>query len=203
MNNRQLKALSKQCAWLLRHGGPSAGLPMDEAGWADVEQVRKLLGITSDELREVVNRNDKRRLQLDGDRIRACQGHTLDPDTMPVTREALEASWRVISPADPLWHGTRADLVESIAESGLHCGERTHVHLAPAPDSKVGKRSRVEVLLEIDPARLASHGVEVFEAPNGVILVREVPPGCIVGVRPTDQTKPGTLEAARAALGLD
>jgi RNA:NAD 2'-phosphotransferase (TPT1/KptA family) len=93
----------------------------------------------------------------------------------------------VISPADPLWHGTRADLVESIAESGLHCGERTHVHLAPAPDSKVGKRSRVEVLLEIDPVRLAAHGVEVFEAPNGVILVREVPPGCIVGVRPTDQ----------------
>jgi putative RNA 2'-phosphotransferase len=177
---------------------------MDEAGWADVEQVRKLLGITQDELQEVVRRNDKRRLQLNGDdRIRACQGHTLDPDTMPVTREALEASWRRIEPAGPLWHGTRAEAIESIAEHGLHCGDRTHVHLAPAPDSKVGKRSKVEVLLEIDPVRLTGHGVGVFEAPNGVILVREVPPGCISGVRATESTKPGMLESARAALGLD
>jgi hypothetical protein len=30
-----------------------------------------------------------------------------------------------------------------------------------------------------------------------------VPPGCISGVRPTDQTRPGMLDAARAALGLD
>jgi putative RNA 2'-phosphotransferase len=39
----------------------------------------------------------------------------------------------------------------------------------------VGKRFTAAVLLRIDPTDLT-----VFEAPNGVLLTREVPPGAIV-----------------------
>jgi putative RNA 2'-phosphotransferase len=101
---------------------------------------------------------------------------------MPVTPEALENSWRV-SPADLLWHGTNAAAVEAITREGLKAGRRTHVHLAPSRNSHVGRRSAVDVMLGIDPAKL---GQPVFEAPNGVLLVRSVPSEAICLIQKAD-----------------
>ncbi|MBI2706205.1 MAG: RNA 2'-phosphotransferase [Actinobacteria bacterium] len=88
---------SKQLSWLLRHSANEAGLSMDEAGWADVEEVLVVLDMTRANLLDAVETNDKGRAQLDGARIRACQGHSLVG--MPVTQDALERSWTVTSPA--------------------------------------------------------------------------------------------------------
>jgi putative RNA 2'-phosphotransferase len=62
-------------------------------------------------------------------------------------------------------------------------GRRTHVHLAPAKNSRVGRRSAVDVLLGIDPAKLEQ---PVYEAPNGVLLTRSVPAKAIVVVEKAD-----------------
>ncbi len=170
--------VSRQVSRLLRHTAGERGLAMSPDGWSSIADVCALLGLHRADLDDAVRRNDKARLQVDGDRIRACQGHSLDG--MPVTREALERSWRRVEPAGLLWHGTSVTALDGIARTGLAPDRRTHVHLAPAPDSKVGRRSRVDVLLAIDPARLAAHGIAVFEAPNGVLLARAVPLSCVV-----------------------
>jgi putative RNA 2'-phosphotransferase len=57
------------------------------------------------------------------------------------------------------------------------------VHLAPAKNSHVGKRSKVDVLLGIDPAKLE---LPVFEAPNGVLLTRFVPATAVCVVEKGD-----------------
>ena len=72
------------------------------------------------------------------------------------------------------------DALPGIARLGIVAAGRTHVHLAAAVDSTVGKRSGVDVLLEVSPERLVDAGCRLYRSPNGVILVREVPPGCIV-----------------------
>src|SRR3954447_3519486 len=95
---------SMQLSWLLRHGADEMSLSMDEQGWADVDDVLAVLGMSHEHLFDAVAANDKGRLQLDGSRIRACQGHSLVG--MPVTQDALERSWRVIRPVSSLWHGT-------------------------------------------------------------------------------------------------
>ncbi|GAA3136298.1 putative RNA 2'-phosphotransferase [Kribbella aluminosa] len=105
---------------------------MSMDGWAAITDVLRVLQLTRERLGVAVRENDKRRLQVDGERIRACQG--------------------------------------------LRAGRRTHVHLAAAKDSRVGRRTSVEVLLGVDPGNLA-----VYRAPNGVLLTREVPPDAIVG----------------------
>ncbi|HZX01939.1 RNA 2'-phosphotransferase [Kribbella sp.] len=64
---------------------------MSADGWAAIADVLRVLGLTRERLDVAVRENDKQRLQVDGDRIRACQGHSLHG--MPVTREALENSW--------------------------------------------------------------------------------------------------------------
>jgi putative RNA 2'-phosphotransferase len=189
---------SKQLSKLLRHTAGERGLAMTPDGWADVADVCALLKIDRTTLLRAVEHNDKSRLELDGDRIRAGQGHSREG--MPVTLEALEQSWRRVEPAELLWHGTSVAAVEGIARTGLEPGRRTHVHLAPAADSHVGRRSAVDLLLGIDPAQLRDHGIAVFEAPNGVLLARRVPTGCFSRVDSASRAGQRALTGARRAL---
>lgn len=191
---------SKKLSWLLRHGARESGLAMDAAGWCAIADVLRLTRMSRQTLDVVVRDNNKNRLQVDGDRIRASQGHSLAGT--PVTLAALEASWQVWSHPTPLWHGTRVDVVGDIGRLGLLPQSRTHVHLADATDSTVGKRAQVSVLLQIDPGALRAAGQTVFVSPNGVVLVRHVPPGCIVGLHAVSRRAKKEQGRLRAALGL-
>ncbi|MEV0290914.1 tRNA 2'-phosphotransferase [Kribbella sp. NPDC050820] len=168
---------SRRISRLLRHTAGERGLTMSADGWASIGEVLKVLAMDRPALDAAVEQNDKQRLQVDGERIRACQGHSLDG--MPVTREALENSWERVHPDHLLWHGTTYQAMDGIKAHGLLPGRRTHVHLAPSKNSHVGRRSAVEVLLGVDPGDLA-----VYRAPNGVLLTRFVPPDAIVEADP-------------------
>jgi putative RNA 2'-phosphotransferase len=181
MGKHDANKASHRLSRLLRHGAGERGLDMDAAGWADVDDVLRTLGMSRSTLEDAVRENNKARYEVRGRRIRACQGHSRDG--MPVTLEALEASWERYTGEGPVWHGTRIAAVASIAREGLLPGERTHVHLAEALDSTVGKRANVDVMLEVSPARLAAAGLALFVSPNGVVLARAVPPSAIVGLR--------------------
>lgn len=172
------KRASHRLSWLLRHGANKTRLPMDAAGWAPVDAVCRTLNLDRALLEVVVRTNNKRRLELCDDRVRASQGHSIDG--CPVTVEALEASWRRLDPDHPtVWHGTRAALEPTLRTDGIAPMGRTHVHLAASPESRVGKRANVGVLIAVEPACLARHGLGLFESPNGVILARRVPPDCL------------------------
>ena len=192
---------SKRLSWLLRHGAGEAGLRMDEAGWTSVDDVLRKLHTNMETLLLAVEENNKARLELREGRIRACQGHSTEG--MPVTREALEASWERHDGSGPLWHGTSVDAVEPILKEGIRSVGRTHVHLAEGVDSKVGKRANVDVLLEVSVPRLAAEGLGVYRSSNGVVLVRHVPPSCLVGLVPQSRhgrARQGELTALLGSL---
>lgn len=179
MSKKQTRQ-SKRLSWLLRHGAPEAGLAMDPAGWMSVAEVLRYLGMSRGDLDEVVRTNNKRRIQVEGARVRCCQGHST---ASGVSAEALEASWRPYAGEALVWHGTAVDAVASIAEEGIKPQARTHVHLAPTTGSVVGKRAQVEVMLGADPGLMAAAGEPIFVAQNGVILARRVPASCVVEIR--------------------
>ncbi|MBB6571588.1 RNA 2'-phosphotransferase [Kribbella sandramycini] len=164
---------SRMISRLLRHTAGERGLAMTPDGWAAIGDVLRVLGMERGRLDRAVVENDKRRLQVDGERIRACQGHSLAG--MPVRREALENSWERVYPEELLWHGTTERVVPVIRREGLKPGRRTHVHLVPEIGSPVGRQTKVDVWLGVVSVNLA-----VYRAPNGVLLVREVPAGAIV-----------------------
>jgi putative RNA 2'-phosphotransferase len=192
---------SKKLSWLLRHGAEEAGLEMDAAGWAEVDDVRRVLSMGRAALEAAVYDNTKNRLELRGTRIRACQGHSLAG--MPVTREALEASWQIHEGDASVFHGTRLSALPGIAGAGILPGERTHVHLADATDSTVGKRASVDVMIEVSPARLRAQGVALHRSPNGVVLVRHVPAACVVGLVAVIERARRREGELRALFGLD
>ncbi len=197
MDAREITRVSKELSWLLRHGAGEARLAMDAAGWASIDDVLRKVRVTRATLDVVVRENTKGRLEVRGERIRACQGHSLRG--MPVTVEALEASWAVDPRVEPVWHGTSADALASIAREGLLPVDRSHVHLAGETDSRVGKRAGVDVALGVDPERLRAHGITLYRSANGVLLARSVPPACITGLV-AESRKARAQEAALRAL---
>jgi putative RNA 2'-phosphotransferase len=171
---KHLVRTSKFLSLVLRHQPQTIGLRLDEGGWARIDElIAKARGagvrLTEELLREVVEKNDKKRFALseDGLRIRASQGHSI--------RVSLD-----LDPAEPpefLYHGTASRSVESIRESGLVRGRRNHVHLSKDERTAVavGRRHGKPVVLVIKAGRMHSEGFQFFLSANGVWLTQEVP----------------------------
>jgi len=159
--------VSKRLSYLLRHRPDSVGLTLDDAGWVPVEKLLETMGLTRSQLEEVVARNDKQRFTIEGDRIRANQGHSVDVDLR------LEP----VAPPERLYHGTVARNLESIREKGLVKGSRHHVHLSADSETaaKVGARRGNPVILEVDSAGMAAAGFVFYRSANGVWLTGSVP----------------------------
>ncbi len=173
--------LSKKVSWLLRHGASDVHLAMDDAGWVTIDDLLAVAKLDRSTLEQIVATNPKRRFEIQGDRIRACQGHSAQ---LAVTREALEASWSPFSGGLRVWHGTQLSALVSIGRTGLLPQSRTHVHLSPEIQSRIGKRADVQVLLAVSTDRMRAADQRLWVASNGVVLARHVPPSAIESAMP-------------------
>lgn len=200
MTDDRLRRASKKLSWLLRHGAIESDLRMDPAGWAASDDVLRITGMSAELLDDIVRTNDKARLQVQGDQIRATQGHS--PGGTPVQLDALEESWAERTSDESIWHGTNTRALAGIAESGLIPKARTHVHMTSSLESHVGKRAQVDVMLEIDPILLRELGARIFESPNGVLLARRVPRAAIVDLLPQTRRTKKNVDEIRALFGF-
>ncbi|GGK14973.1 putative RNA 2'-phosphotransferase [Pilimelia terevasa] len=165
--------LSKRLSYVLRHAPQTVGLTLGPGGWVDVDALVSAfrahgVPIDRDRLARVVEGNDKRRFAVDGDRIRASQGHSV----------AVDLDLPAVAPPPVLHHGTAARHLPSITRDGLVRGRRHHVHLSADPDTAraVGARHGPPVVLRVDAAGMAADGHAFFRSANGVWLTAAVPP---------------------------
>jgi putative RNA 2'-phosphotransferase len=167
MEEDRMIRLSKRMSKALRHRPERVGLTLDPAGWVPVTDLLTALGITEAELREVVDRNDKKRFTIDGDRIRANQGHSVEVDL------GLPAA----IPPDTLFHGTVAQFLDDIMRDGLRPMSRHDVHLSPDRETarRVGARRGRPVILAVDAKAMSDAGHEFRLSANGVWLTGHVP----------------------------
>jgi putative RNA 2'-phosphotransferase len=176
--DRALVGTSKFLSKVLRHAPGSVGLRLDEAGWAEVEELlaaaaRAGVALDRPTLERVVGENDKQRFAFsaDGRRIRASQGHSVEVELGLEPRE----------PPETLYHGTAEHNLESIRREGLRPGRRTHVHLSADPDTAVavGRRHGRPVVLRVAAGRMHRAGHAFYRSDNGVWLTGAVPPDAI------------------------
>ncbi|MEV4477826.1 RNA 2'-phosphotransferase [Nonomuraea salmonea] len=173
MDERRLIRVSKYLARHLRHDPGRIGLTLDEGGWAHVGELLRAAAahgfpITPEELREVVAANDKRRYTIEGDRIRASQGHSVP----------VELGLPAVEPPEALYHGTIGRFVAAIRREGLRPMSRHHVHLSPDRETatRVGARRGVPVVLVVASGAMHADGHTFMRSVNGVWLVDHVPP---------------------------
>lgn len=174
MSPKDTIRISKFLSLILRHEPDRVGLELDSAGWVGVTELleavnRHGVALTLEQLKQVVETNDKKRFAFsqDGKRIRASQGHSIEVDLR----------YAPTLPPDFLYHGTPERFVDSIRRSGLNKGQRHHVHLSPDPETatKVGQRRGHPVVLRIRAGEMHRLGHLFYRSANNVWLVEHVP----------------------------
>jgi len=165
-----MKNASRKISYLLRHNPED--LVMDKEGWVMTNDLLEKLGITLQELKYIVETNDKKRFAFSGDktRIRASQGHS--------EKLGLDIKFKEVQFPKTYYHGTKKANVDSILKKGLHTGARSHVHLSKDVETavKVGLRHGKDVVvLLIDGNEMKRDGFKIYESDNGVILAEQVP----------------------------
>jgi putative RNA 2'-phosphotransferase len=178
VNERERKRISKFLSLVLRHQPELIGLELDDSGWASVDALlagcaRQGRAIGREQLGEVVATNSKQRFAFsdDGRRIRASQGHSVE----------VELGYQASEPPTELFHGTVADALEAIRETGLEKMSRHHVHLSPDRQTatQVGGRRGRPIVLVVRARDMAAAGHGFYRSANGVWLTGYVPAGFI------------------------
>ncbi|PBC62188.1 RNA 2'-phosphotransferase [Streptomyces sp. Tue6028] len=173
MDERRTVKVSKYLSKHLRHQPERIGLTLGEGGWVEIDTLIAAAAahgfrITREELDHVVATNDKRRFAVEGTRIRASQGHSVEVDLG-------------LPPATPpayLYHGTVASSLGAIRTEGLKPMSRHDVHLSPDRETatRVGARRGRPVVLSVDAAAMHRDGHVFHVSANGVWLTQAVPP---------------------------
>lgn len=172
--NKEIEKQSKFMSLVLRHQPEKIGLILDTEGWADVSKLVEKAGhhgvaLTEQRVLEIVETSDKKRfaLSVDGKRIRANQGHSIE----------VALNLPKASPPETLFHGTASRFVEAISKEGLKAGSRQHVHLSADRETavSVGARYGVPVVLTVLSAQMAKDGYSFYLSENQVWLTDHVP----------------------------
>ncbi|WP_406726589.1 RNA 2'-phosphotransferase [Streptomyces sp. GD-15H] len=172
MDERRTVKVSKYLARHLRHTPEEIGLALDEAGWVEIDTLIAAatahgFRFTRAELNHVVAANDKQRFAIEGTRIRASQGHSVEVDL------GLPSA----TPPPYLFHGTVGRHLAAIRAEGLLPMDRHDVHLSAdrGTATRVGARRGHPVVLSVDTAAMLRGGHVFRVSANGVWLTHAVP----------------------------
>lgn len=136
------RRLSKSMAYQLRHSGPASGVPIDKAGFAEMDALAQALKVEASEILAVAEHAGEPRFQVRDGRIRALYGHSL--------AVSIDAGIDVGGPA-ALYHGSSWEALDAIVDQGLIPMQRRMVHLTNNVDeaSAVGERKGTPIVLVV------------------------------------------------------
>jgi putative RNA 2'-phosphotransferase len=167
---KSLTEKSKYLSFLLRHKPEAAKLKLDKEGWCALAQLISNTDLTLDEIHEIVRTDSKGRYTIDGDKIRANQGHS--------TGE-VKLTFKSAVPPVALYHGTTRKVWEDIIRTeGLKPMSRHHVHMSADITTALivsNRRKAENIILKVDAKRMLADGFKFFISENSVWLVDAVP----------------------------
>jgi len=181
-----LKELSKEISYALRHAPWEYELELDDEGFVPIEQLLHALNeggnyvddrpVTKEDLEEIIRTSDKKRHEIVGDRIRALYGHSV-PQSI---KKEIGAPPRI------LYHGTTTGVLSKIKDSGILPMKRQYVHLSTDQEAarqvasrRKGKSGTGVALLVVNTAEAIANGATFFIGNDKVWLADRIPPQCI------------------------
>jgi len=163
--------VSRYMSYLLRHN--PGKLKMDRHGFIDMNELLKKLEerfrIDEKFIIEIVEKGERRRFEIVGNKIRALYGHTI-----PVKLELEEDKTVKL-----FYHGTTPEAASRILRIGLKPMRRSWVHLSPTIEmaTEVGlRRTMNPVILEINAEAARKNGLRFYRATDKVYVCNAVLP---------------------------
>lgn len=165
-----IKNLSKFISLVLRHQPVEHGISIDDAGWAETDQLIECVQEYKDSafdlsvLEDVVQNNDKNRFEFNDDesKIRARQGHSVKVDL----------GYSPAIPPEILYHGTNREAFKEIWQSGIKKMNRHAVHLT---EIKSQAYKRGGLVVPVRAKKMYIDGYKFYVTPNDVWLTENVP----------------------------
>ena len=164
--------LSKFMSFVLRHKPENFGLNLDPFGFVNTMDLLLVLqnrygNVQLSDIEKVVKDCPKGRFEIEGEKIRARYGHSIDVqlDTQPS------------EPFEYLYHGTSPAMKNTIFGEGLKPMKRRYVHLSRSKEEafQVGRRkSQSPMVFTIKAKEAFQNGIKFYDM--GVVVLTEFVP---------------------------
>ena len=140
---------------------------MDDDGFVSIDKVLQTFNgrLTIGKLQDIVDKDQKGRFEIFGDKVRATNGHSIP----------IKNIGEKIDPPGVLYHLTSKEAVDQIMKEGLNKQSRIYIHFHAQLPTRTRKRN---TLLIITPPK----DLEFFRIKNGYIVCRDVIPPSNISV---------------------
>ncbi len=165
--------LGRLLAGALRHFPDDLGLAMSPQGWVEipilVDAIRTRYRWANERIiLALVESDPKGRYEINGRRIRARYGHSVDVDLDYPANDLPK-----------LYYGTAEEEAERLLEVGLKSATQRYVHLSTNPEKawEVGTfRTSNPKIIMIDAAGAQSAGVKMMKVNENMVISEPIPP---------------------------
>lgn len=173
LRKERVEKLGKFISGLLRHFPDKFGLKTDANGWANFEEVVKIVEkkfrwANRWTIKALIYSDAKKRYELKENKIRARYGHSIEVELSDMP-EATE---------DLLYYGTSEEEAIRILEIGIKPVNQSFVHLSTTVEKSfevASLRTKKPIVFEIDAKKARMDGVRIFKANEFIALAKEVP----------------------------
>jgi len=195
MSDKESDKLGRVLALVLRHAPEKFDVEMDINGWVDTNglcdgiksQRRDFHWLRPWHFEAVSVTEEKGRYEVEGQRIRATYGHSIEIEIDLPTDDIPDS---LFYPVDP-------DEVDDVIKLGIKGGDRRHVHLSKSI-SKAYEAGSVRInspsIVEVDAVRAIADGIDIYRAGKLVFLTEGVPPQYMLKVSADDPDLVEVLE---------
>ena len=171
--------LQRFLVYVLRHNPDELGLSLNKDGFVKIAEIlqqlqksEKYRDVNEQAIRNAVAAQpNKQRLQIEGDLLRACYGHS--------STAVDEIEYLPVNPPQYLFHGTAIRHLISIRQSGLLPVTRKFVHMTDSREqaqSVALRHSKEIVILTILCDEAKSAGLSFYNPEPNIWLAQQIPP---------------------------
>lgn len=173
LDDEQTERLGRFISGALRHFPDDLGLAMNQHGWVDVDVLCDAMKTrykwsNKEKLFSIIESDEKGRYEIQGRKIRAKYGHSVDID-LDYPENTLPE----------LYYGASREEVDILLEKGIRPIKQRYVHLS----TSVEKAQEVASIHTDDPVLIIvnaldaqNHGVTMLSATKDIVLTEEIPP---------------------------
>ena len=173
LDDDQTERLGRFISGALRHFPDDLGLAMNQHGWVDLDVLCDAMRTrykwsNKEKLLSMIESDEKGRYEIQGRKIRARYGHSVDVD-LDYPENTLPE----------LYYGASREEVDILLEKGIRPLKQRYVHLSTSVEKalEVAKiHTDDPVLIRIDAAEAQKDGVRMLSATENIVLSEDIPP---------------------------
>jgi len=173
LDDEQTERLGRFISGALRHFPDDLGLAMNQHGWVDLDVLcdamkTRYKWANKEKLLSIVESDAKGRYEIQGRKIRARYGHSVDVE-LDFPENTLPE----------LYYGASREEVDILLEKGIKPMKQRYVHLSTSPEKalEVAKiHTDDPILIVIKAEEAQKDGVRMISATETIVLSEEIAP---------------------------